>query len=485
VIQGPGFASSKFVEGIPVEVFLMDVFKTDAGYISGTILGDPDKPVHVFRGIPYAAPPVGDLRWKPPQPVTPWPGIRECTAFSSTAPQSTRGPLPSSGLPQGEDCLYLNVLTPASGAGDRLPVMVWMHGGGFVSGSGNQNYNNATMLPLKGVVLVNVNMRLRELGCLAHPLLSRESPEGVSGNYLFLDMLAALKWTRRNISAFGGDPDNVTIFGESGGSAKVINLMASPLAKGLFHRAIGQSYGSHGTPLKEMESLGQQLFRRLGVENEKDPLAAARAVPYQKLIEADIAMTADLGLSMYHWDSSVDGWFLSDTPANTFKAGRQNAVPFIMGANLGELTGPGLILIPEVISEYVNLFTGANKAGIKTYAYVFGHVPAGWKRSGVVAVHGMELPYLFGNRDSNDYVWAVLFALAKPSGAKSADPGFTDADRQVSELIMTMWTNFARTGDPGMPGVVDWPAWDEAMDRYLYVTEEPEVKSGFSKVAQK
>ena len=262
----------------------MDVVKTDAGYISGTVLGEPDKPVHVYRGIPYAAPPVGDLRWKPPQPVAPWSGIRECTAFSAFAPQMEFLGVKLD-IPQSEDCLYLNVFTPAKKASEKLPVMVWMHGGGFYCGSGNEPYYNGLSLPSKGVVLVNVNMRLGPLGCLAHPLLSRESAKGVSGNYLFLDMIAALRWVQKNIAAFGGDPGNVTIFGESGGSAKVVNLMASPLAKGLFHRAIGESGGGRGTPLKEMEARGERVFARLGVDKEKDPLSAARALPGRRSLK--------------------------------------------------------------------------------------------------------------------------------------------------------------------------------------------------------
>src|SRR3972149_4120023 len=220
----------------------MDVIRTDAGYVSGTVLGEPDKSVHVYRGIPYAAPPVGDLRWKPPQPAVPWSGIRECTAFSPVAPQAmVMGASLAFGMSQKEDCLYLNVLTPAKEPSDKLPVMVWMHGGGFDTLSGNGNSFNNVPLPGQGVVLVTINMRLGALGCLAHPLLSKESPRGASGNYLFLDMVAALQWVQKNIVAFGGNPDNVTIFGVSGGSMKVISLMVSPLAKGLFHRAIGQS----------------------------------------------------------------------------------------------------------------------------------------------------------------------------------------------------------------------------------------------------
>jgi para-nitrobenzyl esterase len=389
-------------------------------------------------------------------------------------------------MPMSEDCLYLNVLTPAKKANDGLPVMVWMHGGGLTTLSGNEGLFNGFRLPLKGVVLVNVNMRLGPIGCIAHPLLSRESVEGASGNYLFLDMVAALKWVHQNISAFGGDPDRVTIFGASGGSAKVIHLMASPLAKGLFHRAIGQSFGTSGMHLKEMEGRGEKLFAKLGVDENKDPVAAARALPWEKIIESSNDLPAELSIPPHLlWDSVVDGWFLTDTPANIFRAGKQNAVPFIMGANLGELTGPGMILIPQVIPDYVNMFRGANEVGGQAYAYVFNHVPARWQDEGAVASHQMELGYVFGDWHYKGVLWGVMNILAKAAGANSADPGFTEADRKVSEVMMDMWTNFARTGDPSIRGVVDWPAWDEAKDQYLYITESPEVRSGFSKVAQK
>jgi para-nitrobenzyl esterase len=467
---------------------IMDVVKTDSGYVSGTILGEPDKQVHVFRGVPYAAPPIGDLRWKPPQPVAPWSGIRECTAFSAAAPQASMAILPNliSDMPQSEDCLYLNILAPGNVSSNKLPVMVWLHGGGFYCGSGNQSGYNRILLPSKGILQVNVNMRLGALGCLAHPLLSRESPKTISGNYLFLDMIAALKWVQQNIATFGGDPDNVTIFGESGGSIKVINLMASPLAKGLFHRAIGESGGGSGTPLKEMEARGEKVFAKLGLDKEKDPVAAARALPWKKIIEAGVAVEAELKLPMSLWDSAVDGWFLTDTATNIFKAGKQNIVSFIMGANLGELTGPGTIIMPRVIPNYVTLFAGANKVGGKAYAYIFNYIPEGWKKEGAVSCHSMELPYVFGRApyEEDKEGWATLFFLAKP-GAKSPDPGVTDMDRQLTEMMMKIWTNFAKTGNPNIQGLVDWPTYQETTDQYLYITESLQVRSGFSKVAQK
>jgi para-nitrobenzyl esterase len=468
----------------------MEVVKLDSGYISGTVLGEQDNPVHVYRGISYAAPPVGDLRWKPPQPVDPWSGIRECTVYSIQPAQfpDINNPEEMQKIPSSEDCLYLNVLTPAKRSTDKLPVMVWFHGGGLRYGSGNWSLYNSDELVRHGVVLVTVNGRLGVLGLLAHPLLSKESPMGVSGNYLFLDLIAALKWVNKNISAFGGDSDNVTIFGESGGGTKVISLMTSPLAEGLFHRAICESGGSTVRPLsmKEIETFGEKLFAKLGVDNKKDPLAAARALSWEKIIEVDQALNVEMGeqfVFMGPWNIALDGWFMPDAPANIFKAGKQNAVPLITLANLGELTGPGYVVAPQMIPGYVNLLSGESKAKVKGYAGIFDQVPINWRQEGAVSSHAMEMHFVFGALEKAE-PWYFLHFLYARSGAKSPVPLIRDAERKVSEMMMQMWTNFARTGNPSIKGVIDWPAWDEEKDQYLYITEKSEVRSGFSKVEQ-
>jgi len=340
----------------------MDVVRTDSGFISGTVLGEPDKPVHVYRGIPYAAPPVGGLRWQPPQLVTSWQGIRECTVFSTIAPQPIPPGYSRKPVPQNEDCLYLNVLTPAKSTTDKLPVMVWIHPGGFASSNGNESGFNGLPLPSSGVVLVSVNTRLGVLGCLAHPLLSQESNRKVSGNYLFLDLIAALNWVQKNITAFGGDPENVTVFGQSGGCSKINILMASPLAKGLFHKAIGESGFGTATPLREMEKRGERLFNLLGVDKEPDPLTAVRSLPFQTIIEASQALAVEMKTMLGPWDAVVDGWLLTDTPANIFQLGRHNAMPFLQGINMGEVTGPGLFVFPQIVPFYVNMFQGNYQA---------------------------------------------------------------------------------------------------------------------------
>jgi para-nitrobenzyl esterase len=466
----------------------MDVVKTDAGYVSGTVLGEPDKPVYVYRGIPYAAPPIGDLRWKPPQPAAPWSGIRECISFSLQPAQFPDVNL-SSEAPSSEDCLYLNVLKPAIKDTDKLPVMVWFHPGALRYWNGNLSLYNCPALPRHGVVLVTVNSRLGVLGLLVHPLLSRESPNSVSGNYMFLDMIAALEWVKKNITAFGGDPDNVTIFGESGGGTKVISLLASPLARGLFHRAICESgrVDLPPPPMHDLSEYGERLFAKLGVGDKQDALAAARALRWEKIIEVDQALNVELGQQFVFrgcWDVAVDGWFMPDKPTNVFKSGNENPVPFITLANLGEVTGPGYIFAPQMIPGYVSLLSAASQSNARGYAGIFDQVPKNWRQDGCVAAHGMEVPYVFGALDDLAF-WKMWHFLLASAGAKSPAPLTNEGDRAVSESMMRMWTNFARMGDPSLKGVVDWPSWEPTTDKYLCITEPLQVKSGFSKIAQK
>lgn len=245
--------------------------RIQSGQVSGTILGG-QKGVHVFKGIPFAAPPVADLRWKPPQPVKAWEGVRACTEFGPACPQP-KVPIISTDITQlSEDCLHLNVWTPAKRSGTGRPVMVWIHGGGFGIGATCQTWFNGESLARQGVVIVTINYRLGPFGFLAHPLLSQESEQRVSGNYGLLDQIAALQWVKRNIAAFGGDPNCVTIFGESAGAASVCHLLVAPLAKGLFHRAIAESGGARA-PIRHlrekwygkepMEAVGSYVAKEL------------------------------------------------------------------------------------------------------------------------------------------------------------------------------------------------------------------------------
>jgi para-nitrobenzyl esterase len=465
----------------------MQLVKTDKGYIAGTIIGEPANPVSVFRGIPYAAPPVGNLRWRPPQPAAPWQGIRECTRFAGISPQINMDPSISQ-LTRTEDCLYLNVMTPAKKADKKLPVLVWMHGGGYFAGCGNDNMWNGYRLPQQGAVVVSSTHRLGPFGLLAHPALSGESPQGVSGNYLFLDLIASLQWIQKNIAAFGGDPENVTIFGESGGGAKVSIMMVSPLAKGLFHKAICESgtsmVVSPSKPLQDIEKDGAALFDKLGVKT----LQEARQVPWEKIIEVSETMGipgGPGGMPMPPWDAAVDGWLLPQSPRAIFESGTINAVPLITSANLGELTGPGALVMPFIIPAYVKMLEAVNKAGLASYACIFDKVPNHWRKEGVVSFHAIELPYVFGDWDNSSAWWGSIVLSMQASGAKIPDIILDADDKFVSEAMMGLWTSFARTGKPAVKGLTDWSAYNKASDKYLYVNKTLEVKAGFSRIEQK
>jgi para-nitrobenzyl esterase len=467
----------------------------DTGQISGTTVGRPGEELSVFRGIPYAAPPVGPRRWQPPQPVEPWTGVRECVSFSAAPPQGTlippdfsqraaqnSAPSPARpAIPQSEDCLYLNVMTPALDPAGKLPVMVWMHGGGFAMGSGNEAVSNFHRLPGQGIVLVTVNGRLGPLGMVAHPALTAESPEHASGNYLFLDLVAALQWVQRNIAAFGGDPDNVTIFGESGGGAKVLSLVCSPLARGLFHKVIAESGSPDGKPLAELESVGEQFFERLGVSRAPDPLAAVRALPWEQIMATDRDMLLERNLIGRGglWDLAVDGWFMPDFPSVIFEKGAQTTVPLVLLANRGELSTPaGAYLVPHYTRELRSMA----RLGLPGRAIVFDKVPGTWRREGCFSCHALELGYVFGDWDNTTGFWDSIFMMAGSAGARSRDPGLGAADREVSELMMEMWASFARTGDPSVSRVGVWPVWEGPSDKYLYVGDTVAVKTGFSRL---
>jgi para-nitrobenzyl esterase len=467
----------------------MNQVKLDTGIISGLKASQNGQEISIFRGIPYAAPPIGDLRWKPPQPAASWTGVRNCTQFSIQAAQfpDIHASEKLRALPSSEDCLYLNVMTPAKKATDKLPVMVWFHGGGTRYGNGNLPISNSLGLPTHGVILVTINHRLGIFSLLAHPLVSRESPHSVSGNYLFLDLIASLEWVKKNIAAFGGDPDNVTIFGQSGGGAKVIAMMTSPLAKGLFHRAIIQSGGNYIDPvyLEDLEKYGERYFTKLGVDKKKDPLAAARALPWQKIVEAEQALNVDLGREyefMGPWSQVVDGWFMPDSTVNMFQTGKRAQVPYLVVSDLGEITGPALVIAENQVKNYTTMLSSPSKADSRGYAVVFDRVPDNWRQEGCVSAHGMELHYMFGSLDVTE-AWEAHYGVFSLSGAKSPMPTLSKTDRNISEAMMKIWTQFAKTGNPGVKGL-DWPAWDKAGDQYLLISESLVVKSGFSDLAK-
>lgn len=446
-----------------------DVVQTRWGAVRGETISDDvvDVSARIFRGVPYAAPPIGNLRWQPPQPATPWEGVRDATQWADRCPQG--GSSMGEGSAISEDCLYLNVVTAAETPGDQLPVMVFFHGGGLTTGTGNSTTYNHPMLPSKGVVLVTVNSRLGPMGYLAHPALTAESDNGGSGNYGTLDLAASLQWVQANIAAFGGDPDNVTIFGESGGGTKTISQMVTPMASGLFDKAIVQSGSAlvseqRVTMLDEAEATGLRLADALGVADEGDVLAAMRALSWQDIIAA--ASSEDVG---FRANVVVDGYIIPDTVHNVFRAGHQSDVPLIVGANAGES------MLQSSVPLMANLHSAT--ASAPTYVYSFSQLPKTWRDEYCVAFHGLELPYVFGSVPTGVDSPTMLF-LSAGGGCTSREPITDAADMTVSDQASSLWAQFAKTGDPSVEGLVQWPAYTEENNLYLNIGAPLEARTG-------
>jgi para-nitrobenzyl esterase len=492
---------------------LVDPIWTESGYVSGTVtdsvyvkgetfypkdspyyktyeamLGEIGNTVRIYRGIPYAAPPVGNLRWQPPQPVTPWENIRECTKFAPMAPQSypaspVYDSIPLEGM--SEDVLYLNIQTPAKHANERLPVMVLFHGGGLTSGSVNRISDNCPPLPQHGVVSVTVQHRIGVFGYMAHPALTAESGYAGSGNYGQMDLIAALKWVKRNIAAFGGDPHNVTIWGHSGGGMKTNFLLASPVAKGLFHRAICEAgFGTTATALATAESRGRNVAYKAGVSNA-DPaaeLAAMRAKPWKDIFDAAAAAASDPS-HYYASSATIDTLYMPDTIGNIFAAGLHSDVPYMVGMGGAEITPTGTPAMGALLK------TMSTKQKSPIYTYVFTHVPQNWAAGGVYAYHGLEVSYQYGVVDTVMRMYGVLFS---PGPGVLVDPGISMGDYWLQDVVMTMWTNFAATGDPTpMRGPFrnrlitwDWPRYGNS-DQFLDIGVPPLIRSGFSTLTTK
>ncbi|HKV04312.1 MAG TPA: carboxylesterase/lipase family protein [Candidatus Acidoferrales bacterium] len=464
---------------------IQDPVRVEQGQLSG--LAGKSAEVRVYRGIPYAAPPVGNLRWKAPQPAASWKGVRAATEFGDACWQTPYPPAFSiyeSALPPlSEDCLYLNVWTSAKSAADALPVMVWIHGGGFTRGAGSIAGYDGENLARKGVVVVTINYRLGVFGFFAHPELTAESPHHASGNYALMDQIAALQWVKKNIAAFGGDPARVTIFGESAGSWAVNLLVASPLAKGLFQRAIGESGASMSamTSLADAEKSGEKLASTLGAA--QGGLKALRGVSAEALLKVGAAETVR---------AIVDGWVLPKDVHTIFAEGKQNDVTTIVGNNsdegrtlapqgasmnaalftaqteqrFGKLAGVFLAAYPagsdpEAIQSFYALFRDdifgwdmRTWARVQTrtghhrvYRYYFSHHPPGPEGERLGAFHAAEIAYVFGT-----------FAWPFP---------WNDADKRLSETMMSYWTNFAKTGDPNAGNLPKWPVYNPESDNVL------------------
>lgn len=435
-----------------------EVVDTPLGSVRGETVTENGVTAHIYRGIPYAQPPVGELRWRAPEPAEAWDGVRDATEWPFRCPQgeSSMG----AGGPISEDCLYVNVVTAAERSDEARPVMVFFHGGGLTTGTGNSTTYNHPMLPNKGVVVVTVNSRLGPIGYLAHPELSDETRYG-SGNYGTLDLRASLQWVEENIEAFGGDPDNVTIFGESGGGTKTISQMATPLSEGLFDAAIVESGSAlvseqRITMLDDAEAVGVRLAEALGASSADE----LRELSWQEIIAAadEVGFRANV---------VVDGYVIPEPVSTMFANGDQAQVPLIVGANQGERS------LQTSVPLMANLHSAA---GAPTYVYNFTQLPWGWRQEeGCVAFHGLELTYVFGAVPTGLRSATTQF-LAGTGGCSTRVPEHDAQDLWLAERSAEIWASFARDGDPSVPGLAEWPQYSEENNVYLDIGVPLEVR---------
>jgi para-nitrobenzyl esterase len=467
--------------------FAADVVHTQSGDVEGTT--SADSKIQVFKGIPYAAPPVGDLRWKAPQPSQSWTGVRKALDFGPRCMQGRifpdmifrdRGP--------SEDCLYLNIWTPAGSADARLPVMLWIYGGGFGAGAGSEPRQDGENLAKKGVVVVNFNYRLGIFGFFSHAELAKESGHNASGNYGLLDQVAALKWVRDNIAAFGGDPGNITIFGESAGSFSVSALTASPLSRDLIRRAIGESGAFFGNTLKAktLSESEQDDAKFAQAAFGTDSLKSLREKTAEDLLQAALK-----DKNVIRFAPNIDGYFLPEAASAIYASGKQAHVALLAGWNADEgsyhvifgdekPTAQNFIAwahkhFPNHASEFLRLYPAGTdeeakqsaeelagdqfigystwkwiNAQLKTgqspvYRYRFEDAPPmakdekGEPRG---AYHSAEIEFVFGNLPSKDLPW-------RPE------------DQKLSDQMSTYWSNFAKAGNPNGEGLPDWPQYDK------------------------
>ncbi len=491
--------------------------RVDTGQVQGVVADG----VVSFKGIPFAAPPVGELRWRPPQPPVAWTGVRQAAEFGPSCMQGFGGPpagargatppgSPSAPAPPpaavappapSEDCLYVNVWRPEDQAARSLPVMVWIHGGGFVGGSSSSPMTTGVAIARQGVVLVSFNYRVGRFGFFAFPALTSERPEETKANYAYMDQIAALRWIKRNISAFGGDPGNVTIFGESAGGVSVHSLLASPQARGLFHKAIVQSGGARdgvltARPLRgdgadpnypvSGETLGVTFARSMGIDGtDAAALAELRALSAEQVLRGAPPQPGAASAPPVETTPILDGKLVTETAEASYKAGRQAHVPLLLGSNSADTAGNRIrartkeelfarygqwtdeaktaydpdgstdlaVLVARANDDYgqaeparfaANAFAAS---GSPVFLYRFSYVQSGRReqlRAG--APHASEIPFVFGT-------------LMAPPGTT-----LTTEDREVSRLAHAYWLNFARTGDPNGARLPPWPRHDPGKD---------------------
>jgi para-nitrobenzyl esterase len=458
----------------------------------GSLQGTYENGLTVYKGIPFAAPPVGDLRWRPPQHIAKWEGVKQATKFAP-------GPIQAWGSPSGksEDCLYLNVWTPAKSADDNIPVCVWIYGGGFNGGATSIPTYSGEKLAKKGVVLVSIAYRVGILGFMAHPELSAESSHNVSGNYGLLDMIAALKWIKKNIAVFGGNPNKVTIFGESAGGIAVSMLCASPLAKGLFEGAISESGGNFG-PSRPTTYPGENM--KLLSQAEKEGIAYAKKAGVSSIAELRKIPADKLPVLRGLAWPIVDGWVILGDQYKLYEAGKFNDTPILVGYNSDEGASFSPSKTPE---DYITSVkkrygpfaekllkaypTGSAKVTktardlmrdaafgwhtwswakleseigkSKVYYYYFDQhpdYPADSPRAGYGSPHGQEVAYVFEHLDSSR-------------------TEITRSDINISEAMATYWTNFAKYGNPNGEGLPKWQAFSEKNPEVMYFGKIPHM----------
>lgn len=447
--------------------------------------------VRVFKGIPYAAPPIGELRWKAPQPLKAWDGVRTATEWGPRCVQTDRlGDLDPLNKRMDEDCLYLNVWTPATSPDALLPVMVWIHGGSNLNGAGSQPEYDGTNLANKGVVVVTINYRLDIFGFLAHPELTKESGTNSSGNYGLLDQIAALRWVQKNIRVFGGDPSRVTIFGESAGSFDVSLLMASPLAKDLFVRAIGESGGAltpiaafGPKPLQIGEQDGIKFAQSVGVNSVSD----LRAKSAQELLDAVVKNPITYGLGV------VDGYVVPEHPALIYKQGKQNHVPLLVGWNADEgsyfagrikLESPSYVervraQFKENADNILELYPPGSTPESERASFnallgdeIIAYGSWAWAERAATGGKSPVFRYYFTRRPPGAPQEVSVNPIVAPGVYHSAeiyyvfnnlhvmkDWPWSSEDRRLADATSSYWTNFAKTGDPNGAGLPRWDAY--------------------------